>query len=270
MRLRRPGHAGHLVRINGQAREVVGDAADQYFRGFVKSGEYADDITPFLAAIIRPHHICFDVGANIGLTSMFMAGVDRSVKVTAFEVAPRTAGFLEENVRRNGFAEQICVERLAISDEVGFADLVEIPSSASASYLKCGSEEHPLAVGLSSTTVPTTTIDVFVEQRMISRLDLLKIDVEGHESAALRGAGATLERLRPLVILEFNAWALVHLQKTDPQSFLDEVFRYFRVVLALGRGTESPRVLEDSIADRTAFLERCAASGFVDNLACEV
>ena len=52
------------------------------------------------------------------------------------------------------------------------------------------------------------TLDTLVQEQGLARLDLIKIDIDGGELAALRGASATLERWRPALVLELSAYAL--------------------------------------------------------------
>jgi FkbM family methyltransferase len=60
----------------------------------------------------------------------------------------------------------------------------------------------------STETVEIVTIDDYVRQHGVARLDAIKLDVEGGEAAALAGATEVLERLRPVLVLEMNATAL--------------------------------------------------------------
>jgi len=53
--------------------------------------------------------------------------------------------------------------------------------------------------------VRVTTLDKLAETHGLSRLDCIKIDVEGAEPMVLAGGRATLERFRPIVIFEINA-----------------------------------------------------------------
>jgi methyltransferase, FkbM family len=92
----------------------------------------------------------------------------------------------------------VTVYRGALSDHCGEGAFVA-GHSASTGHL--GSEEQ--GVGGQS-TVRMLTLDAIVGELKIRRLQLVKIDVEGAESAVLRGAAKTLINLRPWLIVELH------------------------------------------------------------------
>ncbi len=56
--------------------------------------------------------------------------------------------------------------------------------------------------------VQTETLDALADAHSLSRLDMVKIDVEGHEGKVLRGGLKTIRRFRPILIVEINPSAL--------------------------------------------------------------
>ena len=66
-----------------------------------------------------------------------------------------------------------------------------------------------------SQTIQVTTLDAFVQQERLSRVDLIKIDIEGSEVALLEGARETIERFRPVFMIEVNPSALQRFSKTS-------------------------------------------------------
>ena len=262
----RPGAQGTPVMVNGQRCTITGDERDDYFAHFARVGTYSDDITSYLAQTIRPGSTCFDVGANIGLTSLYMATLGASV--VAFEPSPVAIAHLERNVRANGCAERIRVEPVAVSSAVGETTFMEMPAHLSGSYVAAGGVSHPAAAGLTTFNVPTTTLDHYGEQHDIDSLDLVKIDVEGHELDVLAGARTLLAALRPITIIEFNLWAIVNVQRLEPEAFLDGVFAVFPNVGYLDHGSAEVHPLRDD-ADRRDFVTGCAERSSVDNLVCD-
>mgnify|MGYP001797133525 CR=1 FL=1 len=67
--------------INSLEYQIIGDPADDYYRAFRDANQYGDDITEFLKSTTQPGWTCFDVGANIGLPSIFMASPAPNVRV---------------------------------------------------------------------------------------------------------------------------------------------------------------------------------------------
>jgi FkbM family methyltransferase len=115
--------------------------------------------------------------------------------VKAVEPIPETFGNLKHNLALNGFDEQVDARCLGLSDQV----------SSLRFTARMGCVNHVLSEGeqvADSVEVPVTTMDALVGVDVPS---LIKIDVEGHELAVLRGAERTLADSRLLaVIMETN------------------------------------------------------------------
>jgi FkbM family methyltransferase len=61
----------------------------------------------------------------------------------------------------------------------------------------------------------------------LSRLDFVKMDIEGHEPQAIEGFSHLIERHRPVLLVEFNPRCLVDLQQQDPVAFLKQIFALY-------------------------------------------
>jgi FkbM family methyltransferase len=138
--------------------------------------------------------IMLDIGAYCGTFALRYR--DYFSTIFAFEPHPDNFSALETNLRLSK-AEHIVPLRLAISDSAGVKQLF-VDRSDTHSLL---SERRA-----SSIPVVTTTIDTFVSERKIdpSQLRLVKIDIEGVEISAIRGATTTLRRGSPILVLEAN------------------------------------------------------------------
>ena len=102
------------------------------------------------------------------------------------------------------------------------------------------------AVGASSTrrsadTVPVVTLDD--ELADLDRLDLLKLDIEGGELSALRGAASTIARLRPTLVVELNPFVLWRWGRTFPQDLLawiEDAYPHLAAIDMTGTVTSLP------------------------------
>jgi FkbM family methyltransferase len=139
-----------------------------------------------------------DIGANIGWYSLVMAK-ECLLKVLAFEPHPFNFSMLTENIRTN-HAGNIHAFPYAISDREGKMKLYE--------YKSYNMGRHSL-IDHGKTRryyeVDTITIDGFMTREGLEKepVEMFKIDIEGFEMAALRGASATLRRTR-YVFSEFS------------------------------------------------------------------
>lgn len=148
--------------------------------------------------------VAVDVGANVGVfTDVLARG---SKRVIAFEPNPHCA----QHLRKLGIGNCEIVEA-ALSDRPGRAAL-RMPVRAGAELHALGTLADGNPVGLQSADsvvaypVPTTTLDDALAERLApaDTVGFIKIDVEGHEYSVLAGAGATIERHRPVFLIELE------------------------------------------------------------------
>jgi FkbM family methyltransferase len=137
--------------------------------------------------------VVVDVGANVGVTSIWLAGLAR--QVYAFEPSPDNAALMREQLALRRVTN---VELFpgAVSDRSGSATL----------YVKTSAMTHSLArIGktapVGEVEVETITLDDFAARRGIDSIALLKIDTEGFEPEVVRGAKGLLAARRVRHIL---------------------------------------------------------------------
>ena len=198
--------------------------------------------------------VAFDAGANAGdYTREILRAARRAgcpVEVHAFEPSPRAAERL-----RNDFGGEPTVRIVgaALSDRVGEASLHDGAAGGSQASLVVREERGADA----STTITVTLmrLEDYLEKHAITRVDLLKLDVEGSELAALRGLG---ERLRPesvdAIQFEYGGTAL------DAGTTLREAYRLLE---ARGYAVTKlfPRALE--VRRYRAWMEHYAYANYV-------
>jgi FkbM family methyltransferase len=162
--------------------------------------EAAEDRTAALfGRLLRPGEVVLDVGANVGYYSLSAAArVGPGRRVFAFEPGPAAAARLRENAALNGLNNLQVIEA-AVADRPGTLRLHLSEDSEAASLF-------PSATGVAaSVEVPVTTLDDFVKQAALPRVDLLKIDAEGAEVGILRGGRQLLAGAdAPVLIVEAN------------------------------------------------------------------
>lgn len=208
--------------VERRAFRVIGaGAGDLYFRQI--RGRFEPEFQAVCARALGPGAVGVDVGANIGATALIMgAFAGERGRVIAVEPGPQSFALLQRNLAMNG-ASTVTALNCAVSAESGRMTFCE---NSAYGHLA------PDAVGLQ---VEVRTLDRIVEDLGLTRLDLLKIDTEGFEPHVLEGARATLERLRPVIYLELNSWALIAHGRRDPLTFLTSLASTFPWVLRVRR-----------------------------------
>jgi FkbM family methyltransferase len=148
--------------------------------------------------------IVIDVGANSGFYSLLAAASRRDIRVLAIEPDPLVKPILEHNIRLNWLDRRITTLPIALSDRQGVAELF-IPSREHGLVEKSSSLERTFKPAHSDVIrVETDTLDG-LRLRLpggARKVGVIKIDVEGHETAVLRGATATIGTDRPLIFVE--------------------------------------------------------------------
>lgn len=138
----------------------------------------------------KPHPVIFDVGANTGSVTRKYRALFPHASIYAFEPYPPAFGQLKKDLAGD---RNIHVHDLAISNAPGRA-LLHVNAFSLTSSLLATHEKgsHYWGEGKLETKekmeVEVTTIDAFCRQNGISSIDILKLDIQGHEFAALQGA----------------------------------------------------------------------------------
>jgi FkbM family methyltransferase len=177
-------------------------------RAIFVTGRYEPNEFSVLQKVLRPGMTFVDVGANMGLYSLFAAKkVTAQGRVLAIEPSSREYEILSRNIKRNHLAN-IRALNIAASDRQGAAELLVAPLK-NAGHNTLGEFGYGTALERKE-RVPTERLDDIVRQEGLERVDVIKMDVEGAEMLALRGAADTLRRFQPLLLLEVSDRTLQH------------------------------------------------------------
>lgn len=161
---------------------------------------------------------CFvDVGANLGLYSILtsLEAVRHGVWAEAFEPDPETFRFLTRNLALNS-CNRVTTHQLAVSRSPGMGKLDNTSPLLGCHHLTDAEEGIPVSL---------TSLDAFFADDM-TRVKLIKIDVEGHEPDVIAGATELIRQAKPTVFMEFVSQ---HLRRSghDPEEFLERLIRIF-------------------------------------------
>lgn len=183
---RRIRHSGLKLPLN------LGDWV-QYW--IFMDGAYEIELVDFLRPYVKGK-VFFDVGANVGNYSLTLAKDAR--KIFSFEASPSNASILEGFIHRAQLSN-IELINMAVADRSG--DTVPIFISPDAT----GNHSQFIDYGHGSETIATVSLDDFISKHHIGKVDVLKMDIEGGEFVAIRGAQKLINRDHPLLLVEFNS-----------------------------------------------------------------
>jgi len=161
-----------------------------------------------------------DIGANTGFYSMLAKRINPECHIHAFEPQPNIYEVLVENKKINYF--EINTYPLAISNSFGEYPFYNYGTDTfSKLNTTAGSLNESWNVrrdaAQSSIIVKTSTLDRVIEEKEISKVDLIKIDVESFEPEVLEGYVENISSHRPIFIME--------IQKTSYGKRIEDQFR---------------------------------------------
>jgi FkbM family methyltransferase len=152
--------------------------------------------------------VMIDVGANDGLFTIFAARrVGKKGHVFAFEPSAREFARLQANIRLNRLRNVKAIPK-AVSDVTGASQL-KISEYGHEGQNTLGDFVHAVKqAGIQ--VVEVCRLDEFLQTENLTRLDVMKIDVEGAEYKVLQGGEGIIRRFRPIILLELLDKALQH------------------------------------------------------------
>jgi FkbM family methyltransferase len=186
--------------------------------------------------IIKPGMTTLDIGAHIGyFTRLFSMLIGKEGKVYAFEPHPENFHLLQTNTSR---FSNVFLSNKAISDANGVNRLF-MSNANSGSHSLFQSvvmlRNHTASPSLERELV---TLDTFWEESGRPSIDFIKMDIEGAEPRALKGAQQLLRHNKKLTLITEFCPANLRAGGTEPEEFLDLLsvlgFRW----AAIGKGGE--------------------------------
>ena len=189
------------------------DHTDPHIGGSIlKYKTYEPHVTAVLNKLLRKDHIFVDVGASIGWFTLLAASLLSQGQVIAIEPSHNNLQLLYRSIVANGFAN-VAILPYAATDTNTIV---------------------PLNTGISNSVVPTIDdmtawrgeyvagikVDDFLCQ--YPKVDVIKMDIEGHELKALRGMHKAIAAFHPVIVTEFNPVAIGQFARLEPNDLLQE------------------------------------------------
>jgi FkbM family methyltransferase len=177
-------------------------------RAIFVTGLYDPNELSLLAQVLKPGMTVVDAGANMGLYTLFASRkVGDEGRVLAIEPSQRELGIIRGNVELNGLTN-VTVAPVALSNRAAELELLVAPIEKSGhNTLGAFGFDTPLD---HREKVRALRLDDLLREQKIGRVDVMKIDIEGGEEAALRGAAETIRAHHPVLFLELSHRSLQH------------------------------------------------------------
>jgi FkbM family methyltransferase len=172
-------------------------------------GKFEPQTVRACAKLIQPGDVVLDIGANIGAHTLNLAkAVGKQGTVIAFEPTDYAYKKLVANVSLNPeLANRIIHEQIILGRE----NIKDYKTKIYSSWtLTEEVDRHPKHLGVLKTTDGASQyrLDSYLEEKNISRIDFIKMDVDGYECEVLSGAELTLKHNKPIICLELSPYVL--------------------------------------------------------------
>lgn len=232
------------MRIADALFDITGDAGY-----LISMGDTFEPATlDMLSSMVERDSHVMDVGANIGFTAIALSVFCPDGKVAAMEPVPRTFSLLEQNLTA-ARATNVRCHNFALGAEAGELTMQGNPDFLAGSFV---ADKFSIDDGNHFVErVPVYTIDDVLEKTGLSRLDAMKIDVEGFELDVFAGARQTLTVFEPLVFMEMNHWCLSMFRRMTIPDFREKLLKVFPYVHAI-HGIETCDMTDENAAYHVA------------------
>ncbi len=207
-------------------------------------GCYEEHFVELFRCLVSPGDRCVDVGANVGVHTVRLAKlVGARGEVIALEPDEEVARRTHRNIMLNGLSNARVITAAA-SDKGGGEVCLYRPHAQDTNRGRASLMQHSYLTGVVA-TVPAVTIDEICS----GPVTLIKIDVEGHEAAVVRGAAAKIARYSPSIIYEYAPQLLNDSSQTPFEWLADRGFELFLIRHLRNKVTGRGRLILDPLSE---------------------
>lgn len=197
-------------------------------------GHYEKELGELLKKIVRPGDVFLDLGANIGYFSLLVAINSPFANIISFEPVKDLFQNMNDNISLNNLKNISTINAAAgeISEEKDL--LISTPDNSGMSSFR-----QPENYSGKKERVKVVPIDEWFKTSGLSKIDIIKLDIEGSELAALKGMKDVLQKQRPILIVEVNpeTLSMFNLRPSDIYDYLKQLNFEGFLILDNGRFT---------------------------------
>ena len=147
---------------------------------------------------IKAASVILDIGGNIGTTALYFASINQKCRILSFEPHPDTFKRAKENLGLNNF-KNVEVINIGLGERKEKLKLYEVNQyNPGMNRVLTGERNFPYK------EIFIEKLDDFLVEKGISRVDIMKIDVEGFELSVLKGGNKIIRLSKPILFIELD------------------------------------------------------------------
>jgi len=218
-------HRGHIIYLPPSDLDLT--------PRILLDGRWEPDVEQTIGRFLHPGDTAIELGANVGYHTLAMAAaVGQAGQVHAFEANPDLTPLLVATMYANGFrgwdgVGRVNLHEAAVLDRSGVVTLASAPDHYASGHVMVDSgPAYSRRI-----EVPAVTLDSVLSER-VGKVDLIRMDIEGSEPLALRGAQLLIERSPAVKIV--TEWMVEFMRsRTDVEAFVawlaEQGFKFWRI-----------------------------------------
>src|SRR5512132_2521834 len=257
------GVSAPLMLPRGATTVVAGDERDLTVLAVLRglNGDWEPHIRRFLERTVQAGWVCVDIGANIGTHTLAMASMATEGTVVAFEASPRSFGYLSRNIADLPAPKaRVKLVNLALWNETGRLNLAVIAELPGCSFVTPStdvaqseallrqvinpSDVAGVVLHIGIEAVAAITLDTWVRENGLERIDLVKLDVEGAEARVLQGAEDALRKNAPILITEYAPSCHRSVLGAEPRAYFEQLLNLFARIFIIEEDGSLSRIEE--------------------------
>jgi FkbM family methyltransferase len=149
-----------------------------------------------LKDFLKEDFVVFDIGSNIGISTCFAANLVKKGKIFAFEPVSFVFDFLKKNTIEY---EKVECYKIGFGSKIEEKEILIRQWAPSASTIQDSPIDRPHQSFNLKEKIEILTLDIFVKEKKLEKIDFIKIDVERYEIKVLKGGIETIKNLRPIL-----------------------------------------------------------------------
>jgi len=209
--------------------------------------------TKLTSKILEKGMTCLDIGANIGYYAFLESkAIGENGKVIAIEPSPINFKQLKQNLELNN-SSNVEIYNFAIGDKEDKVEFI-VSKLSNLSYVAASRRKIPEDAQIIE--VPMIKMDDFVEEKKLSKVDFVRMDVEGYEINVFDGMWDTIKKFKPIIQMEF------HIPPIDQK----EQLKFFTTLKDLGYEIKHyiPRAIDRPIVGEESDVKNYSIDEFIE------